>query len=178
MNKPSEPISPDFSAFIPREIGTIVDHQTDLPRIAKDAKATAAIEACLAQIPSRHDLHRGDARDLSLLRDESVHLVVTSPPYWTLKEYRDHPASSRPTKRIELAPFAVDEAFQGLAYASRYERVCARLVRERLYDAACFFTSDGKGGLRGMYNQPNDELSIRNFAISLHAHAAAFAKLK
>ncbi|MEW6514608.1 MAG: site-specific DNA-methyltransferase [Pseudomonadota bacterium] len=92
MNKPSEPITPDFSAFIPLEIGTIVDHQTDLPRIAKDVKATAAIEACLGQIPSRHDLHRGDARSLPFLRDESVHLVVTSPPYWTLKEYRDHDA--------------------------------------------------------------------------------------
>lgn len=36
-----------------------------------------------------HSLHLGDARDLSWLGDESVHLVVTSPPYWTLKEYID-----------------------------------------------------------------------------------------
>ena len=34
-----------------------------------------------------HKLHLGDARDLSWIPDESVHLVVTSPPYWTLKEY-------------------------------------------------------------------------------------------
>jgi site-specific DNA-methyltransferase (adenine-specific) len=34
-----------------------------------------------------HRLHLGDARDLSWIDDESVHLVVTSPPYWTLKEY-------------------------------------------------------------------------------------------
>jgi len=34
-----------------------------------------------------HRLREGDARDLSWLSDESVHLVVTSPPYWTLKEY-------------------------------------------------------------------------------------------
>jgi len=34
-----------------------------------------------------HLLHHGDARDLSWLSGESVHLVVTSPPYWTLKEY-------------------------------------------------------------------------------------------
>jgi site-specific DNA-methyltransferase (adenine-specific) len=34
-----------------------------------------------------HRLHQGDARDLSWLPNESVHLVVTSPPYWTLKEY-------------------------------------------------------------------------------------------
>lgn len=36
---------------------------------------------------TEHRLHRGDARDLSWIPDESVHLVVTSPPYWTLKEY-------------------------------------------------------------------------------------------
>lgn len=34
-----------------------------------------------------HRLHLGDARDLAWIPDESVHLVVTSPPYWTLKEY-------------------------------------------------------------------------------------------
>ncbi len=34
-----------------------------------------------------HRLHLGDARDLSWVASESVHLVVTSPPYWTLKEY-------------------------------------------------------------------------------------------
>lgn len=34
-----------------------------------------------------HRLHLGDARDLSWVLDESVHLIVTSPPYWTLKEY-------------------------------------------------------------------------------------------
>jgi DNA modification methylase len=33
----------------------------------------------------------GDARDLSLIGTESVHLVVTSPPYAMLKEYPDHP---------------------------------------------------------------------------------------
>ena len=34
-----------------------------------------------------HRMHCGDARDLSWLPNESVHLIVTSPPYWTLKEY-------------------------------------------------------------------------------------------
>jgi len=37
-----------------------------------------------------HRLHQGDARDLSWLPDCSVHLVVTSPPYWTLKEYAEN----------------------------------------------------------------------------------------
>ena len=37
-----------------------------------------------------HRLVHGDARDLSFVEDQSVHLVVTSPPYWTLKEYNDN----------------------------------------------------------------------------------------
>jgi modification methylase len=38
-----------------------------------------------------HRLINGDARNLAFLDDESVHLVVTSPPYWNLKRYNEHP---------------------------------------------------------------------------------------
>lgn len=38
-----------------------------------------------------HRLIRGDARDLSKIPDASIHLVVTSPPYWNLKEYPQTP---------------------------------------------------------------------------------------
>jgi modification methylase len=38
-----------------------------------------------------HKLIRGDARNLSFVEDSSVHLVVTSPPYWNLKQYNEHP---------------------------------------------------------------------------------------
>lgn len=34
-----------------------------------------------------HTVHCGDSRNLEWIPDGSVHLVVTSPPYWTLKEY-------------------------------------------------------------------------------------------
>lgn len=36
---------------------------------------------------TKHVLRLGDARDLSWIEDASVHLIVTSPPYWTLKKY-------------------------------------------------------------------------------------------
>ncbi len=38
-----------------------------------------------------HHLHLGDARSMPWIADESIHLVVTSPPYWTLKEYDKSP---------------------------------------------------------------------------------------
>src|SRR5579859_5952018 len=40
---------------------------------------------------TNHVLRHGDARDLDWLSDQSIHLVLTSPPYWTLKDYpRSH----------------------------------------------------------------------------------------
>jgi DNA modification methylase len=41
---------------------------------------------------SDHVLHCNDSRSLEQIPDESVHLVVTSPPYWTLKRYEEHAA--------------------------------------------------------------------------------------
>jgi site-specific DNA-methyltransferase (adenine-specific) len=39
---------------------------------------------------TQHRLIRGDARCFPYIQNESVHLAVTSPPYWTLKRYNDH----------------------------------------------------------------------------------------
>ena len=47
----------------------------------------AAIEAAVVEVPTCHQLLLGDAR-IAKLPAASVHLVVTSPPYWILKEYR------------------------------------------------------------------------------------------
>src|SRR5262245_25040964 len=53
------------------------------------ANAEARMKPWLPPFDStHHKLHLGDARDLSWIPDESVHLVVTSPPYWTLKQYK------------------------------------------------------------------------------------------
>jgi DNA modification methylase len=73
---------------LPVEIGELKNPQTDLPRIARDPKLTAVIESAVRGLATHHDLHLRDARDMHFLARESVHLVLTSPPYWTLKEYR------------------------------------------------------------------------------------------
>lgn len=36
---------------------------------------------------TKHTLVTGDSRNLSLIPDKSVHLIITSPPYWQLKDY-------------------------------------------------------------------------------------------
>jgi modification methylase len=74
--------------FVPEELAALADPQTAIPAIAKDARLIGLIEDAIKRIPTGHDLYLGDARTMQL-EPECVHLVLTSPPYWTLKEYRD-----------------------------------------------------------------------------------------
>src|SRR5687768_13710103 len=78
-----------LATYVPTELLRMVEEepQRGVPAIAKDPRKSAVVEAASALVPSTHRLAIGDSRDLSFLDDESVHLVVTSPPYWTLKEY-------------------------------------------------------------------------------------------
>jgi len=48
--------------------------------------------AQLSNLTTRHVLVQGDARDMTFIPNDSIHLVVTSPPYWNLKRYNDHSA--------------------------------------------------------------------------------------
>ena len=81
----------DLSEFLPPELRDLVDIQTAIPRIAKDERLIEQIRKAVGQIPTRHVLTRGDAREMSGKAVGTAHLVVTSPPYWTLKEYRSSP---------------------------------------------------------------------------------------
>jgi DNA modification methylase len=66
--------------------------QDAIPRMAKDRSALKAIARAMREIPTRHDLWCGDARSVGRIPDESIHLVVTSPPYFDLKTYPDQDA--------------------------------------------------------------------------------------
>jgi len=43
----------------------------------------------MKEAPTTHRLVHGDAREMSFIPSESIHLVVTSPPYWNLKRYNE-----------------------------------------------------------------------------------------
>ena len=77
-----------FEDFVPRQLLPLNDIQKDIPRLAKDSHAVALIEQALQTVPTTHTLRCGDSRNIEL-GPERVQLVLTSPPYWTLKEYRD-----------------------------------------------------------------------------------------
>lgn len=72
---------------LPPDLSDGILDQTDIPRIAKDAGLTADLARAIRSIPTHHALYHADSREMDFLEPQSVHLVVTSPPYWTLKEY-------------------------------------------------------------------------------------------
>ena len=78
-----------LDGYLPAEVLPLDNPQTDIPRIAKDKRLIRLIDEAVQRIPTHHRIRLGDARAMDALPAESVHLVLTSPPYWTLKEYRD-----------------------------------------------------------------------------------------
>lgn len=89
----------------------------------------------------------------------------------------DTPASRNPVS-VKEPHFPVFPEFRKSSYAMRYELFCQRLVRERLYDAACLLLSPQDGGLKGKYTEPCDEIGFMKFAASLTGHASGYARLR
>jgi len=69
---------------------------------------------------TRHEMILGDARDLSFIASESIHLVVTSPPYFNLKPYASD-AGGCQLGRIDDYELFLDEL-------DRMWRECARVL--------------------------------------------------
>ena len=87
------------------------------------------------------------------------------------------PGSVAPVRARE-PHFKVFPEFKDASYAKRYEVLLTKLVRERLYDAACFLISSAEDGVRGVYREPAPELSFENFVTSLVAKAIAVARTR
>ncbi len=83
-------LTKDYIDYLPRSVSVLENPQKDIPRIAKNKMLLKQIESAVQQIPTTHNLYQADARSLSFVNDESIHLILTSPPYWTLKKYRDN----------------------------------------------------------------------------------------
>jgi modification methylase len=84
------PTHPDLAKFVPEELRGLDDLQSAIPEVAKNQAYVTLIERAVKEIPTRHVLIHGDARRMSKEKVGKAHLILTSPPYWTLKKYRDH----------------------------------------------------------------------------------------
>ena len=93
MKAPSASREPDLDGLVAQYLPRVQLHplgQKVIPRLAKDPAALKAISRAVRKISTQHRLLGGDSRDMSRIPGESLHLVVTSPPYFDLKQYPDH----------------------------------------------------------------------------------------
>jgi hypothetical protein len=108
----------------------------------------------------------GNATDLNTAYREGAFRPSTKPWVGYMMLLEEHPGSTRPVKLRE-PHFKAFSEFQDASYQRRYELFCTRLVRERLYDAACLIVSPADRGVKGQYAEPVDELTFNNFVASL-----------
>ncbi|SDJ62975.1 DNA modification methylase [Halovenus aranensis] len=84
----------DMREYVPESCRDLLeksdrDLKSDLPALARDKGRMGKVEKSVQSLPSDHKLYLGDARDLSMIEEESVELVVTSPPYFDIKDYEN-----------------------------------------------------------------------------------------
>lgn len=73
----------------PKELRLLKNEQSTIPLLAKNKTLVNMIEQTLPKLPTYHHFHRADSTKVRFLKPESVHLILTSPPYWSLKKYND-----------------------------------------------------------------------------------------
>jgi len=73
--------------YLPEALLSEMNIKTAIPKIAKNHERIIEIERAIQEIPTKHVLYQADARTMEYLEPQSVHLVLTSPPYWNLIKY-------------------------------------------------------------------------------------------
>jgi Restriction endonuclease XhoI len=118
----------------------------------------------------------GSACDLWAAYREGAFKPSARPWLGYLMLLEEAPESTRPV-RAQEPHFKVFPEFKAASYAKRYEILLTKLVRERLYDSACFLLSDAGSGRQGKYREPAAELNFEKFMASLFARAISVAKV-
>lgn len=119
----------------------------------------------------------GSAVDIWAAYREGAFKPSVRPWLGYLMLLEEAPDSVSPVRARE-PHFKVFPEFKEASYAKRYEILLTKLVRERLYDSACFLMSNAAEGINGYYKEPAPELCFQNFVGSLMAKAIAVAKSK
>jgi Restriction endonuclease XhoI len=119
----------------------------------------------------------GSATDIWAAYREGAFKPSARPWLGYMMLLEDAPGSTRAVKAQE-PHFKVFPEFRSASYAKRYEILLTKMVRERLYDSACFLLSGAKRGPQGNYDEPEPELSFENFMTSLLARAVSIARTR
>lgn len=76
------------------------------------------------------------------------------------------------------AHFPLFPEFRNASYMKRYEILCEKLVRERLYDAATILVSPRSAIENGAYKEMSQLTGMRQFTASLASHVATAAAIR
>jgi hypothetical protein len=82
---------------------------------------------------------------------------------------------SRSAVRDASPHFPIFEEFQGASYLRRYDLLCQKLVRERLYTTASLITSSRSAVEHGQFTEMSAMTGVRTFVTALAGHVAAEA---
>ncbi len=82
-------------------------------------------------------------------------------------------AESRSAIKVFEPHFSVFPEFKQSSYADRYSILLEKLLRDRLYDRACFLIATNTTGKSGGYSEPHPELTFAKFVTPLVAQVAA-----
>jgi hypothetical protein len=114
----------------------------------------------------------GSATDIWAAYREGAFKPSSRPFLGYLMLLEDSVRSSSPVKVYE-PHFPVFPEFKAASYRKRYAILVEKLLRDRLYDSACFMLSNAKGVLNGDYLEPHPELTFAKFVSPLVAHVSA-----
>jgi hypothetical protein len=114
----------------------------------------------------------GSATDIWAAYREGAFKPSSRPFLGYLMLLEDCDRSRAPVKT--LSPhFPVFPEFIGASYRDRYAILIEKLLRDRLYDGACFLLSDAASATTGNYAQPHSELTFAKFIAPLMARVAS-----
>jgi len=108
----------------------------------------------------------GSAQDIWTAYREGAFSTSHRPWLGYLMMLEDCPRSTSPVA-VRQPHFQVFPEFLESSYSTRYQLLMTKLVRERLYDSACFLMSTRNSGPKGRFSEPNTELSFQHFVASL-----------
>jgi hypothetical protein len=119
----------------------------------------------------------GTAQDIWTAYREGAFTMPDRPWLGYLMMLEDCPRSTSPVA-VRQPHFPVFPEFVDASYSQRYQVLMTKLVRERLYDSACFILSSRQTGPKGLYAIPDVNLSFNQLAASLHGKITAHINAK
>lgn len=118
----------------------------------------------------------GSATDLWAAYREGAFAPSGRPWLGYLMLLEDCAGSNAPVRARE-PHYRVFDEFRASSYAKRYELLLTKMVREKLYDAACLLLARGEPERLGEFREPAPELGFDKFLSSLLAKAIATGRV-